>query len=136
MSPGLADGTIDALVSAITRRSSRRRQARCRSPKPSRARPASSCCSAWRCKWGEQSGAGLARAIEVVSAAPARLIGAEGVGRLAQGGAADLCVVDPSHEWQVTADALRSQGKHTPFSGYAMRGRARFTLVGGRVVNG
>ena len=76
------------------------------------------------------------RAIEVVTAAPAGLIGTQGVGRLTPGGAADLCVVDPAHEWQVTPDALRSQGKHTPFSGYAMQGRARFTVVDGRVVHG
>ncbi len=54
---------------------------------------------------------------------------------LAAGAAADVCVIDPSLEWQVDADALRSQGKHTPFIGYAMQGRARFTLVGGRVVH-
>ena len=85
--------------------------------------------------WGERSGAGLTRALQVVTSAPARLIGAPGVGALAAGAAADLCVIDPSLEWQVDADALRSQGKHTPFIGYAMQGRARFTLVGGRVVH-
>jgi len=33
----------------------------------------------------------------------------------------------------VQADALRSQGKHTPFSGYEMPGQVRATLVGGQV---
>jgi dihydroorotase len=86
-------------------------------------------------QWGERSGAGLMRAIEVVTAAPARLIGIDAVGRLTPGGVADLCVVDPAHEWQVTPEALRSQGKYTPFGGYAVRGAARFTLVDGRVVH-
>ncbi|MGJ7487674.1 dihydroorotase [Variovorax sp. LT2P21] len=86
-------------------------------------------------QWGERSGAGLARALEVVTSAPAKLIGAPGVGALSAGAAADVCVIDPAIEWQVDADALRSQGKHTPFIGYAMQGRARFTLVGGRVVH-
>jgi dihydroorotase len=134
LSAGLADGTIDALVSDHTPV-----EADAKTLPFAESEPGATGLELLlplALQWGEQSGAGLARAIEVVSAAPARLIGAEGVGRLAQGGAADLCVVDPSHEWQVTADALRSQGKHTPFSGYAMRGRARFTLVGGRVVNG
>ncbi len=85
--------------------------------------------------WGARSGAGLARALEVVTSAPAKLIGAPGVGALTAGAAADVCVIDPALEWQVDADALRSQGKHTPFIGYAMQGRARFTLVGGRVVH-
>ncbi len=39
-------------------------------------------------------------------------------------------------EWQVRPEALRSQGKHTPFGGYALRGQARCTLVGGRLVHG
>ena len=96
-------------------------------------------------QWGAQSGAGLARAIEVVTSAPARLI-ASGpaaqvaptltqIGRLAIGGPADICVIDPDLEWQVLPDALRSQGKHTPFSGYALRGAARHTLIAGRIVH-
>ncbi|MEO5738244.1 MAG: dihydroorotase [Variovorax sp.] len=86
-------------------------------------------------QWGERSGAGLRRALEVVTSAPARLIGKAGIGQLVAGGKADLCVFDADHEWQVQPEALRSQGKSTPFAGYALRGRARFTLVGGRVVH-
>jgi len=90
-------------------------------------------------RWGERSGAGIARAIEAVTAAPARLLGADhvatGIGRLQQGGVADLCIVDPALEWQVEPGALRSQGKHTPFAGYPLQGRARHTLVAGRVVH-
>jgi dihydroorotase len=134
LSAALADGTIDALVSDHT-------------PVEADAKTlpfAESEAGATglelllplALQWGEQSGAGLARAIEVVSAAPARLIGAAEAGRLAPGGAADLCVVDPALEWQVRPEALRSQGKHTPFGGYALRGQARFTLVGGRLVHG
>lgn len=134
LSAGLADGTIDALVSDHTPV-----EADAKTLPFAESEPGATGLELLlplALQWGEQSGAGLARAIEVVSAAPARLIGAEGVGRLVQGGAADVCVVDPAHEWQVTPDALRSQGKHTPFGGYAMHGRARYTLVGGRVVNG
>jgi dihydroorotase len=58
-----------------------------------------------------------------------------GAGRLVEGGWADLCVIDPALEWQVRPEALRSQGKSTPFSGYALRGAARATLVGGRIVH-
>lgn len=91
-------------------------------------------------KWGERSGAGLARAIEVITSAPARLLAAAdaetGIGRLAEGGVADLCIFDPTLEWQVQPDTLKSQGKHTPFGGYPMQGRARHTLVAGRVVHG
>ncbi|MDM0043122.1 dihydroorotase [Variovorax dokdonensis] len=84
-------------------------------------------------KWGEQSGAGMRRALEVVTAAPARLLG-QGSATLAVGEAADLCVFDPAVEWRAQPEALRSQGKHTPFADYALQGRTRTTVVDGRVV--
>jgi dihydroorotase len=137
LSAALADGTIDALVSDHT-------------PVEADAKTlpfAESEAGATglelllplALQWGERSGAGLMRAIAVITAAPACLIGEGqglGIGRLTPGGVADLCVVDPAREWQVRPEALRSQGKHTPFGGYAMQGRARFTLVDGRLVHG
>jgi len=54
-----------------------------------------------------------------------------GAGTLAVGGPADLCIFDPSMPWTVDDAALRSQGKHTPFSGYELPGRVRQTLVAG-----
>jgi dihydroorotase len=132
LSAALADGTIDALVSDHT-------------PVESDAKTlpfAESEAGATglelllplALQWGEQSGAGIRRALEVVTTAPARLVPAAGTARIAAGEAADLCIVDPQHEWQVKDEALCSQGKHTPFAGYALRGRVRATLVGGRVV--
>ncbi|VTU37281.1 dihydroorotase [Variovorax sp. PBL-E5] len=134
LSAGLADGTIDALVSDHTPV-----EADAKTLPFAESEPGATGLELLlplALQWGERSGAGLARAIEVVSAAPARLLGVEGIGRLVKGGVADLCVVDPAIEWQVLPDALRSQGKHTPFRDYALSGRARFTLVGGRVVHG
>jgi dihydroorotase len=138
LSAGLADGTIDALVSDHT-------------PVEADAKTlpfAESEAGATglelllplALQWGERSGAGVARAIEVITSAPARLLAAEdagtGIGRLVEGGVADLCIADPVLEWQVLPDALKSQGKHTPFASYPMQGRARHTLVAGRVVHG
>ncbi len=92
-------------------------------------------------KWSVDSGVGLARALDVISAGPARVLGAalgkrQGrVGRLQLGGVADLCVFDPAASWVVEATALRSQGKHTPFSGYELPGRVRCTIVDGQVAH-
>ena len=36
-------------------------------------------------------------------------------------------------EWTVEPAALRSQGKHTPFSGHQMPARVRWTIVGGQL---
>jgi dihydroorotase len=56
------------------------------------------------------------------------------------GGAADLCIFDPQAEWSVTQDALRSQGKHTPFahdmSGSLMPARVKMTIVNGQIAFG
>jgi dihydroorotase len=54
-----------------------------------------------------------------------------GTGALVAGGVADLCVFDPKAYWTVSAAALRSQDKHTPFAGYELPGRVRCTLVAG-----
>jgi len=90
-------------------------------------------------KWGQDSGAGLTRALAVLTSAPAGVLGGAlgtlqaSIGRLAEGGVADVCIFDPAAEWTVTADALRSQGKHTPCSGYALPGRVRATIFAGQV---
>ena len=134
LSAALADGTIDALVSDHTPV-----EADAKTLPFAESEPGATGLELLlplALQWGAQSGAGLLRAIEVVSTAPARLIGAAEAGSLAPGAVADLCVVDPALEWQVLPEALRSRGKHTPFGGYALRGKARHTLVGGRLVHG
>jgi dihydroorotase len=54
-----------------------------------------------------------------------------------EGGVGDVCVFDPSVQWAVTPQELRSQGKHTPFAfastGMSIPGRVRATLVAGTV---
>ena len=56
-----------------------------------------------------------------------------GLGRIVEGGVADLCIFDPQAHWSVRADTLRSQGKHTPFLGYELPGQVRCTVMGGRI---
>ena len=56
-------------------------------------------------------------------------------GRLVEGGVADLCVFDAEARWTVAPGALKSQGKHTPFSGYELPGRVRCTVVAGGVAH-
>lgn len=91
------------------------------------------------CKWGADSQAGMARALAVLTSEPARILGNSlgtlqaSAGRLVKGGMADLCVFDPASEWMVEPAALRSQGKHTPFSGYQLPARVRWTVVGGQL---
>jgi dihydroorotase len=94
-------------------------------------------------KWAAEDGLPLSRGLEVVTAAPVRVLGpavgmlSASAGRLVEGGVADVCVFEPDAQWTVTPQTLRSQGKHTPFafehSGTCLPGRVRATLVAGTV---
>jgi dihydroorotase len=91
------------------------------------------------CKWGDDCGAGLLRALAVLTSEPARVLGSSlgtlqaSAGQLIKGGVADVCVFNPNQSWTVEPSALRSQGKHTPFSGYELPVRVRWTVVGGQL---
>lgn len=85
-------------------------------------------------KWGEAAGVPLAQVIARVTADPARVLGIE-AGHLAPGMPADVCIFDPAAAWRVTPVELKSQGRNTPFAGYEMPARVRFTLVDGSIVH-
>ncbi len=92
-------------------------------------------------KWAEDEGQSLPKALAVVTSAPVQVLGsalgslAASAGRLVDGGVADLCIFDPRERWAVTPERLVSQGKHTPFAfgitGFELPGRVRYTLVAG-----
>ena len=87
-------------------------------------------------KWAEQTACGLMRALDVITAQPARLIADAahlGLRQLKSGGVADVVIFDPQQTWQVEPAALRSQGKHTPFLGYELPAQVRYTIVSGRI---
>lgn len=84
-------------------------------------------------QWAAQEKLPLARALARITCDPAAILGIE-AGSLSVGKPADVCVFDPDEAWCVTPEALRSQGKNTPFMGYEVSGRVRMTLVGGRIV--
>ncbi|MCS6799338.1 MAG: amidohydrolase family protein [Myxococcota bacterium] len=60
---------------------------------------------------------------------PARLLGLLELGRLREGGRADLAVIDPDAEWNDETDALP-----TPLARRRWRGRVRWMLVDGRLI--
>ena len=84
-------------------------------------------------KWADASHINLAIAIARITSDPARVAGIN-AGSLGVGSVADVCIFNPDTEWQVQADSLTSQGKHTPFSSYMLPAVVHTTLVAGRVV--
>ena len=83
-------------------------------------------------KWAQEMKLPLATALARVTSDPARVLGVK-AGSLAVGAAADVCVFDPAARFAVTRENLRSQGKNTPFLGYAFPGRVRYTLIDGHL---
>jgi dihydroorotase len=83
-------------------------------------------------KWGEEARLPLDRTIASVTSAPARVLGTD-AGHLGIGAPGDICIFDADAHFRVVADALRSQGKNTPYLGYELPGVVRFTLVRGDV---
>ena len=77
----------------------------------------------------------LMRMLELLTAAPARLIGAEG-GTLAKGAPADLCLFDLERVWQVNVGTLPGKSQNSPFDGRALEGRVVGTWKAGRRVFG
>src|SRR3954466_13372251 len=76
---------------------------------------------------------GVRRAIELLSANPARVFRLPG-GTLAEGGMADVTLLAPEAQVTVRAASLKSKSKNTPFDGWQLRGAVAATIVGGRIV--
>jgi dihydroorotase len=72
------------------------------------------------------------RAIELLSTNPARVMQLPG-GTIADGGAADVTVIDPDRTITIESATLRSRSKNTPFHGWTLRGASMLTIVGGRI---
>jgi dihydroorotase len=140
---GLADGTIDALVSDHTPV-----DADAKTLPFAEAEPGATGLElllSLALKWGADAhgdaATGLRRALATVTCEPVRVLGealgslAASAGRLVVGGVADVCVFDAGAHWRVEPAALRSQGRHTPFAGYELPGRVRATVVAGHVAH-
>ncbi|WP_442762526.1 dihydroorotase [Malikia spinosa] len=134
---GLADGTIDALVSDHNPVDADAKILPFAEAEAGATAVELLLGLAW--KWAEQDGVPLARALAVLTQGPAAVLGnslgtlASSIGRVVEGGVADLCVIDPKGYWTVGEDTLRSRGKHTPFGGHELPVSVRATLVAGQL---
>ena len=134
---GLADGTIDVLVSDHTPVDADAKALPFAEAEPG----ATGMELLWSLalKWGQEVGLTLPQALARITADPSRVLGTtlgslqDSVGHLAVGGVADVCVLSTDGHWLVSEASLRSQGKSTPFSGYELPGRVLATVVAGQV---
>jgi dihydroorotase len=75
----------------------------------------------------------LSEAIARITIGPAEILGLP-LGRLSEGDSADICIFDPSHNWQLLAATMVSAGHNSPFIGWELTGRVTHTLLQGRIV--
>jgi dihydroorotase len=76
----------------------------------------------------------LARFVDALSLAPARLVGLA-VPSIAEGSYANLTLIDPGARVTIDPSRFYSKGHNTPFAGRSTRGRVLATLVEGRFVH-
>lgn len=136
---GLADGTIDALVSDHTPVGSDAKALPFAEAEPGATGLELLLKAAL--KWGDESGLSLARTLATVTARPVAVLGdalgslASSAGRLTDGGIADLCLFDPGVRERLDPSTLRSQSHHTPFAGHTLPGRVAATVVAGNLAH-
>lgn len=83
-------------------------------------------------KWAQEMQVPLLTALARITSDPARIMGVA-AGRLDIGLPADICVFDPTADFHVTRNNLKSQGKNTPLLGLTLPGRVRYTLIDGHL---
>ncbi len=130
---GLADGTIDAIASDHQPRDADDK----RLPFALASAGGSGLATLLGVTLAQVHGNGLPmrRALELMTAAPAALLGAD-AGRLRRGAPADLCLFDPERIWQVESGKLAGKAENTPFDGRALEGKVIATWKAGRRVFG
>lgn len=75
----------------------------------------------------------LTEILQKMTAGPAQLLNLP-YGKLAVGAVADLTLFDLNEKWTIDPVNFRSKGRNTPFAGWSVQGKVKYTLVGGRVI--
>lgn len=70
--------------------------------------------------------------LEKLTVGPARIL-RKPLGTLAEGAIADVTVFDPEARWTIEPRLFRSKSRNSPFARRSVRGRIRYTLVGGEI---
>ncbi|MEA2750982.1 MAG: dihydroorotase, partial [Myxococcales bacterium] len=79
----------------------------------------------------------LARVVDALTRAPARIVGLDrgsaDARQIREGAEASLTLVDPARSWTVAPERLRTKSRNTPFLGHTVKGMVMMTLVAGAI---
>ena len=84
-------------------------------------------------KLSEDGVLSLSEAVAKVTCNAANILGIA-AGTLTVGANADLCIVAPNTQWELTSQSMISQGKNTPFLGWQFSHKVTHTFINGKIV--
>ncbi len=76
----------------------------------------------------------LYQMVEKLTTNPARIINKRDIGTLREGARANLTLFDPQEEYTLKEELILSKSKNTPFLGWKLKGRVKFTIYNGKIV--
>lgn len=129
---GLADGTIDAIVTDHAPHSAEEKN-RPLADAPSGMVGLETSLALSLTQLYHAGRLSLPQVIAKLSTAPAMILGLE-KGTLAVGADADLVIFDPDEEWTVEPEKFASKGRNTPFAGRKVKGRVKYTIAKGNII--
>ncbi len=80
-----------------------------------------------------RNGVALSRLVASMTTEPAKVLGIP-KGTLKVGADADVSIFDPEKTYRIDKMGFRSKSRNTPFHGWEVQGKVRYTIVAGRVV--
>jgi len=75
----------------------------------------------------------LPQMVEKMSTAPARIVGLQNKGCIAEGYDADITIIDPEQEWVLKEEDIFSKSKNSPFIRKNFKGRVEMTIYNGKI---
>ena len=77
----------------------------------------------------------LNQLVDKMAAKPSEILGIQ-KGDIREGEDADLALVDLNEVYTIDVNSFLSKSRNSPFNGYKVRGRVKYTIVNGRIVQG
>jgi len=79
-------------------------------------------------------GISLKQVVSRLTCEPARVLGMEDRGSIAEGKRADILIADPGKEWVFSREGITSKSKNSPFIGWKLKGKVAKTICNGKIV--
>ncbi len=76
----------------------------------------------------------LPEIIKRMTYTPASILHLSSKGRLSLGSDADITIFDPEEVWTIDPEQFASKARNTPFAGREVKGKVKYTIVGGNVI--